>query len=174
MRLTSLILLAIKRTPATASPVLMCYVGNTEVKGERDGDTCAGHNEPERHGTSAGGGSQEAAHIYVHRCSHTNNAPTRTSAKLSSASRDITETMLSDDWFPCFVPRVNPLPASVSLSLEDSGMLLTFSRRITRSACWRWGAREDRLCISHRPVVWLGYDRTVPECAATHNPTPKL
>lgn len=68
---------------------------------------------------------------------HTKETPTRTSVKLSSANWDIKATMLWEDWFPWSLCCLSVTLSSVSVSLEGSGMLLTFSWCIRRSACGR-------------------------------------
>lgn len=67
--------------------------------------------------------------IQLHYCFQTKKTPTRTRDKLSSANWDKTVTTLRDVWFSCCICCLSLTAASssVPISLEHSGMLLTFS-----------------------------------------------
>lgn len=178
--LTSLMLLAITITPATASPVLMFCMKEEKVynrmRGQLHPAVLPTDNDRNirsrwwdiwavfliiRHHMMQMN-SREA--LLTHLISYTSTMwkevllyiqlhvsllskpPTRTRDKLSSANWDITVTMLREAWFSFRLCCLSLRATSVSVSLEDSGMLLTFSGGVQSPTHMGGASRGRRRC----------------------------
>lgn len=186
--LTSLILLAITTTPATASTVLMFCVWEREREKKLMLYSCQGDSDSsnsadkwwcllERLIIVVKYWRVPANKRYQHKdetwlqndratlCCHvalstftpagqTKDGLTRTNVKLSSANCDITDTK-----FPWSLRGLSLVSFSLSVPLKDSGMLLTFTPCIRRSASV--GGSSMGICCAKSPPrgsVWLWQD----------------